>query len=338
MDMCRKNLGGLWSLVIRRVSLVCCITFVFACLTLASAAQQGWSEFQRFQVAGNDASLNSVFYDGDELWVVGASGLIQRSNDDGRSFEEVLVGGNTNFNDVYKRKDRVWIVGDGGLICVSSDGGKSFASRRYESLSASQSAGGQNVNPDLYSVYFVDKKRGYIVGDQGLIMRSTNGGYNWEAIESTTQAQLFHLSFSGKKGWAIGTGGVIVHTDDEGNTWYPQRSGTDKDLNRVYFITDKVGIITGDSGLILRTENGGAGWGVVNTGFSQPLFGLSFIDKKTGWVVGYGGTVIRTYDGGQSWIRQESSTQTDIFGVSFSGNLGFAIGRGGKLLKYYEKR
>jgi photosystem II stability/assembly factor-like uncharacterized protein len=68
------------------------------------------------------------------------------------------------------------------------------------------------------------------------------------------------------------------------------------------------------------------------------LFGISFIDKKTGWVVGYSGIIVRTYDGGRKWVEQMNPTSADLFAVSFSKNRGFAIGRDGLLLRYYEKR
>lgn len=322
----------------RLVIFILCAAVIFAGAVTSALAQQGWSEIQRFTGSGKAATLNSVYFDGDYLWVVGSGGLVQKSVDYGQTFEDVGVNGHENFNDVYVRKDRIWIVGDVGAITVSTDNGKSFSNIRYIAPHRGQGSGPDRSKPDLYSVQFVDKNRGFIVGDQGLITTSTDGGYTWKELESRTDAQLFHLSFRGKKGWAVGTGGVLLHTDDGGESWYPQRSGTDKDLNRIYFINDKVGMITGDSGLILRTEDGGVYWEPMKSGVNQPLFGISFIDKKTGWIVGYQGLVIRTYDGGKTWIRQASTTNGDLFGVSFNDNIGFAIGRDGLLLKYFEKR
>jgi photosystem II stability/assembly factor-like uncharacterized protein len=110
------------------------------------------------------------------------------------------------------------------------------------------------------------------------------------------------------------------------------------DLNRVFLITEKIGLITGDNGTLLRTENAGASWQKVEVGVSEPLFGMSFIDKKTGWIVGHQGRVIRTYDSGLHWVEQASFTSTDLFSVSFRDNRGYAIGRDGLLMRYYERR
>ena len=70
----------------------------------------------------------------------------------------------------------------------------------------------------------------------------------------------------------------------------------------------------------------------------EPLFGISFLDKKTGWVVGYQGRVVRTYDGGKSWVEQASTTSADLFSVSFRNNRGFAIGRDGLIMRYFDRR
>ncbi|HVG18455.1 MAG TPA: YCF48-related protein [Blastocatellia bacterium] len=313
--------------------------FVAVMLTQAAQGQQGWTRLQTIKQGGKGAVINAVYYDGDDIWVVGAQGLIARSYDEGKTFQEVSTGVDANLNDVYIRGGRIWVVGDAGTILKSTDGGRSFVKSVYTSR---HGTGKDAQNPsreiDLYSVQFTDADYGYVVGDGGLILASTNGGASWREQKSGTDAQLFHLSFQGDRGWVVGTNGVILHTDDAGRNWYPQRSGSTDDLNRVYLINDKDGLITGDNGLLLRTGNGGATWDRVTLNVREPLFGMSFIDKKTGWVVGYKGRVIRTYDGGRNWVEQDSGTAEDLFSVSFYKNRGYAIGRDGLVMRYYEKR
>jgi photosystem II stability/assembly factor-like uncharacterized protein len=310
-----------------------------AVVTLASAAmaQQGWSRLQSIKHAGSDSGINSVHYDGDQVWVVGTRGLIARSHDDGQSFVEMTQGIDDNLNDVTVRRNKVLIVGDRGSILRSTDGGRSFV-KILRSTRRGGGAAGAAGELDLYSAQFADDDRAFIVGDRGLILASTDGGAGWREQSSGSDAQLFHLSFRGDRGWVVGTGGVILHTDNGGKNWYPQRSGVSEDLNRVYMITDRTGIITGDNGTLLRTENGGATWERVQIKVSEPLFGISFVDNKTGWVVGYKGRIIRTYDGGRTWVEQHSNTAEDLFAVSFHKHRGYAIGRDGLVMRYYEKR
>lgn len=312
---------------------------LLALLSSASFGQQGWSHLVTIKQGGKSAVINAVFYDGGDIWVVGADGFMARSFDEGRTFQETSSGVDKGLNDVYGREQRIWIVGDAGTLLRSTDSGRSFMKSVY--TSSRRGASGQPDNGgamDLYSVQFTDRDYGYVVGDRGLILATTNGGLSWRAAASGTEAQLFHLSFQGKRGWVVGTGGVILRTDDDGRSWYAQRSGVTEDLNRIYMLNDHVGLITGDKGILLRTENGGGTWERVLVKVGAPLFGLSFIDKKTGWVVGYGGTIIRTYDGGRHWVEQDSSTRGDLFAVAFYKHRGYAIGRDGLVMRYYEKR
>ena len=316
--------------------------FAILALTIMLAslafAQQGWSRLQIIKKGDKPAVINAVFYDGDYIWVVGADGLVARSFDEGRNFQEENAGVDSGLNDIYARGNRIWVVGDAGAMLKSTDGGRSFIKSYYTSRYKSADGQPDSGAIDLYSVQFTDRDYGYIVGDKGLILSSTNGGTSWREQKSGVDAQLFHLNFQGDKGWVVGTGGVILHTDDAGRNWYPQRSGTKDDLNRVYLINDRIGLITGDNGTLLRTENGGATWERVQLNVREPLYGMSFIDKKTGWVVGYGGRIIRTYDGGRNWVEQDSATTGDLFSVSFFKNRGYAIGRDGLVMRYYERR
>src|ERR1041384_1432741 len=311
------------------------ITSMVVSLAVVAFGQQGWAKLQTIKTGSADSGINSVYYDGDDIWVVGSHGLIARSHDDGQTFQEMNQGIDTALNDIWVRKDRICMVGDAGTILRSTDGGRSFVKILR---SARRGTPGASGDLDLYSVQYADDDHAYIVGDRGLILFSSDGGASWREQHSGSDAQLFHLSFRGERGWVVGTGGVILHTDNGGKNWYPQRPSGNDDLNRVYMITDKVGLITGDNGTLLRTENAGATWERVPLTVREPLFGLSFIDNKTGWVVGYKGRIIRTYDGGRNWVEQTSNTGADLFAVSFRKNRGYAIGRDGLVMRYYEKR
>jgi photosystem II stability/assembly factor-like uncharacterized protein len=307
-------------------------------VALSAFAQQGWSQLQIVKQGDQGAAVNSVYYDGNEVWIVGGRGLIGRSYDEGISFQQTDLGLDAGLNDIFVRKDRIWIVGDAGSIIQSTDRGRSFVKRVYTSRTKSAKNPTSPGAIDLYSVQFIEKDRGFIVGDDGLILASTDGGVSWSEQKSGTDAQLFHLAFREEHGWAVGTGGTIIHTDDGGRNWYKQYSGTNTDLNRVWVVSDRILIVTGDGGTLLRTGNAGATWEQVPLKVSEPLFGVSFVDTRTGWVVGYKGRIIRTYDGGRNWVEQMSATSTDLFAVSFHKNRGYAVGRDGLIMTYYEKR
>ena len=63
-----------------------------------------------------------------------------------------------------------WAVGTGGTVVHSSDGGVSWQPQHISN------SGGGNWQNDLNDVYFVDHERGWIVGEDGLIAYTINGG------------------------------------------------------------------------------------------------------------------------------------------------------------------
>ena len=103
------------------------------------------------------------------------------------------------------------------------------------------------------------------------------------------------------KGWIVGTNGVIVLSEDGGITWRQVESGTTKSLEAVYFIDQNNGWVAGSNGTILRTIDGGYHWFKQHSGVSANyLVSIHFTDASNGWIVGDGGTIIHTSNGGFS--------------------------------------
>jgi len=110
----------------------------------------------------------------------------------------------------------------------------------------------------LYSVSTIDTNTVTAVGDAGTIIRTTNGGDNWEFQISGTTDNLRAVSFiDSKTGATVGTLGTILRTTDYGDTWISQSSGTNNDLFGISFTDANNGVVVGDEGTILRTTNGG---------------------------------------------------------------------------------
>src|SRR6266480_2904841 len=61
-------------------------------------------------------------------------------------------------------------------------------------------------------------------------------------------------------GFVVGDTGTILKSTDAGATWASLTSGTSTTLHGIYFLDPTEGIAVGDSGTILRTTNGGAAW------------------------------------------------------------------------------
>jgi len=94
-------------------------------------------------------------------------------------------------------------------------------------------------------------------------------------------------------GWAVGDNGYIIKSTDGGVLWNVMTSGTTNNLNAVYFLDTNNGYAVGDSGTILQTTNGGTTWTAVASGTTaQNLNGVHFKDTNNGWAVGANAAVV----------------------------------------------
>jgi photosystem II stability/assembly factor-like uncharacterized protein len=102
-----------------------------------------------------------------------------------------------------------------------------------------------------------------VVGIQGALLGTTNGGATWTPQNLSTSTYLMDVTFiSGTTGWAVGftlspTCSTILRTTDSGATWTPQSTGAALGLNGVRFASPTRGWAVGDSGTILATTTGG---------------------------------------------------------------------------------
>lgn len=187
------------------------------------------------------------------------------TTDGGESWEHLAGGINSALLDIcFANANQGWAVGRDQIlsidpiICRTIDGGLNWETKEIE----------MEDDISLHGVDFPDSINGWAVGDQGIILHTSNGGETWEFQVSGSYNRLRDVHFSDSyKGWAVGDSGTIIHTMDGGVNWEPQVSGTTEDLWSVYFIDNNKGWITGDNYTILHTIDGGVG--IENQGENQ---------------------------------------------------------------------
>ena len=70
--------------------------------------------------------------------------------------------------------------------------------------------GGEEFLEDLC---FVDDLNGWAVGDEGMVVKTTDGGSNWDVMPSGTATRLEAVDFvDSQNGWAAGQDKTIIHT------------------------------------------------------------------------------------------------------------------------------
>ena len=153
--------------------------------------------------------------------------------------------------------------------------------------------------------------------------------------------------FDTLKGFAVGDNGVILSTTNGGNTWTSIVAPVQRDFNAITFLNADTGYIVGGtpSGLcrrtILRTINGGANWTVLIDNVGGILKDISFADTMEGYAVGDSATVLKTTDGGLNWLTVVIDTNLigneSFNAVKFSNrNFGVIGGKAGVLYVYQD--
>jgi photosystem II stability/assembly factor-like uncharacterized protein len=175
---------------------------------------------------------------------------------------------------------------------------------------------------NLNAVKFTDANNGIAVGNNGTIIRTTDGGGEWVTQISGTTNDLYEVfSANTDTSYAVGKSGTILKTVDGGILWTQQQSGTDKSLSGLYFVDANNGWI-GNKGMaypdsiniILHTTDGGTNWNQQTyiSHYGAGLSSVCFLDENIGYAGGPYGLVFKTTDGGVNWELKQQELKNKI--------------------------
>src|SRR5690242_1118426 len=168
------------------------------------------------------------------------------------------------------------------------------------------SAANSGTTSNLNAGHLLDSGVGFVVGDAGTILTTSDGGATWSAVTSGITNTLRDVYFlDDAQGVAVGDQGRILRTTDGGVQWQRVTSGVTDVLRSVSF-NGVNGICGGDSQTILYSTDTGASWHVSQTGFFGGGFpGAQMLDAATGFVAGqnsiFQSLLGLSTDGGTSW-------------------------------------
>jgi photosystem II stability/assembly factor-like uncharacterized protein len=312
------------------------VALVLLLATIVCQGQSGWTS-SRVSSGGKD--LNAVYFaDEKRGCVVGDGGFFGYTEDGGKSWVERALGIDHAINDVFFVGKDTGFALAGGSILETTDGGHNW--RETHKFLPAEFDG---ATPELYSLRFNGKKRGWVVGSasrddvvtNSILAITRDGGRTWQVLQAPTRQELIHIDVvDEKRAWIVGAGGAILHTEDSGESWVKQVSNTTVTLFHVDFRNDKKGWAVGERGTILITEDGGRTWTKVSSPARATLLSVQFVSDDEGWIVGRGGTILRSSDGGRTWVEQESGSKQNLFALFMGKKNGWAVGTNGLILRY----
>lgn len=192
---------------------------------------------------------------------------------------------------------------------------------------------------------FPDANIGWASGDNGIILKTTDGGHSWslQAGGLFSAVDLDNIFFmDANNGWAVGELGTIISTTDGGNTWNDQTitdlKTAEIDLKRITFLNNMNGWLTGEKLTIYKTTNGGKTWSpvAISGTYLDDLNDITIVNDFLIIAAGDGGGIVRSVDGGVSFNASVSSFTTENFdgiGSSPDGTKVIAVSDLGTILK-----
>lgn len=171
--------------------------------------------------------------------------------------------------------------------------------------------------PASWNVSFFDNQIGAIVGQGGLIFKTTDGGLTWTMLNSGIGGVEFRdlEMFDDSAGLAVGDTGYVLRTANGGNHWETDRvqvTGVtlfrNENLQAVSVVDSNFAVAAGYDGVVFKTFDRGANWqsiGYPNLPGEYFISDVKFISRDLGYVTGnrpsQAQSLYRTTNGGASW-------------------------------------
>jgi len=235
---------------------------------------------------------------GDAVIVVGERGHLLRSNDQGNSWEQIIVPTQATLTSVtFIDTQHGWAVGHDLTILKTTDGGQSWQLVHQDI----------DEQPPLLSVFFLDINRGFALGAYGTFLETDDGGMTWE--QRWISEDDFHLNAMTAVGdhlFIAAEAGIVYRSDDQGETFIeltPDYSGS---FFGILPLKDTSLLLFGLRGHLFRSDNLGENWQQLPTDTEAGLTTGLELKDGTSLVAGLSGTLLVSKDHGQSYsVRQD---------------------------------
>ena len=225
-------------------------------------------------------------------YVVGNTGTILRTTDAGSNWTRLNSGTTEHLRSVSFPPSGTgftgYVCGFNGMMLKTVTAGSSWMIQPT------------SITRVLFSVHSYDANICIAVGgdnslgNQPVIIRTTNGGVNWVQQSSPMPSALRGIFMKdAANAFAVGNDNVLIRTTNGGNLWSIVTIPGSRFLRDIYFVNDSLGFACGNFGNILSTSNAGVSWDTTVSLTQRYLEAISFISPNNGCAVGHAGTILK---------------------------------------------
>ncbi|RXK56499.1 hypothetical protein ESB00_11720 [Oleiharenicola lentus] len=239
---------------------------------------------------------------GDRLVAVGDRGHVLLSDDEGRTWRQVIVPTRAMLTGVSFGDTRHgWAVGHDGVILATTDAGESWTLQNS----------GLDLEAVLLDVLFLDATRGFAVGAYGKCLATTDAGRTWTALAVSEDESHFNAIVAGPGGrlYLPGEAGTLMVTPD-GRKWERLEVPYDGSLYGLLPLGEQGLLIYGLRGRVFASADLGTDWAPRDT--HPPVLIAAGVRLKSGGVVlaGLGGNFHVSRDDGATFRHWQPTEYT----------------------------
>lgn len=238
---------------------------------LVLRSEDGGAEWTREVVPGA-AAIFGVALVGETTIAVGGQGSIY-VHSAGAGWKKVETGTKERLLNVAGNKDGLaFAVGAFGTVLRSDDFGQTWRNGAPDWRCVGDvNAGGGSLSgaagePTMFAVQVFDNGTVFIGGELGFILRSLDGGSNWQMVnQAIASVDTIAATVNAVRvrddgvGFAVGQAGLLLKTEDLGATWTPVQAPTTGNLNSVDSLSNGSVIAVGMRTAV-RSDDDGRTW------------------------------------------------------------------------------
>jgi photosystem II stability/assembly factor-like uncharacterized protein len=260
---------------------------------------------------------------GNDVYAVGQVGTIIHTADHGKSWQRQESNVPQELYSVRgSGPNDVWAVGISGMILHSTGGGIWSVAKSPTQLA-------------LAAVWAAGPGEAWAVGQKGTILKASGGV--WSALPAPTPFDLWGVWGIGKEVFVVGDQLLILSSSDGGASWRKESEGAGAYLLAAWGYSENDLFIVGQGGALLHSApaDGGRGWVPLNSKTGVPLEAIYGVGDDI-FSVGDGAQAVHSSDRGKTW-EVEHTPAADLDGVWGTGPLDmFAVGIQGLIVHREE--
>ena len=321
-------------------SRVALLVTIFLVVSIAPAVGQSIETGWQVADSGTDADLNAAVTHGESVWVFGDSGTVLLSEDGGLLWEIQANLGDSDLIAADSFDDSMAVLASDGLVYLmagmNADWQTLDSSRtdmRSLAVTGSESlvlVGDSGVileystgtwtertsvfDKDLNDVSFRDDLNGFAVGDEGMILATTDGGLSWDYRETPSGAEdsvlvsveyfnpyrMFAISDSGQILYSTSVGGFEWNLREIESMGYNTSLGVS--LSSLNVVSSSKILFAGEDGFLGLSLDQGLNVedNILPEGVSTSFNDHAMFDYLAGIVVGDGGVILYTESAGEN--------------------------------------